>query len=403
MSAGLLSHLQDWLSLSLRWVHLVAGISWIGSSFYFMWLDASLEPPEATDTEAQKRVEGQLWMVHSGGFYQVQKRKIRPGEMPKTLHWFKWEAMFTVLTGLALLVNLYYLTGGVYLLDSNVSSISLGAASALGLGILAVSWFAYDALWNSNFAQSRSGLATTLCYVALVAMVIGLCKTLSGRAAFIHVGAVMGTIMVLNVWVRILPAQQKMIDATAEGKIPDYGHGLAAKRRSVHNSYMTFPVLFVMLSNHYSMTFGHAQNWLILLLLIFAGAAIRHVMIGKSANARWAALPAAAALLGVIGMTAPAGALQSAELGEPIAYSEVHSIIERRCTQCHSSQPTDDVFKVAPNGVMFDAPEKVKAMAEKIQFRVVITKTMPMNNKTGITDDEREVLSKWIRQGAKLQ
>jgi len=397
----MLAHLQEWFSLSLRWIHLVAGISWIGSSFYFMWLDSSLEAPEKPD----ERVEGSLWMVHSGGFYEVQKRKIRPGEMPKTLHWFKWEAMFTVLTGIVLLVNLYYLTGGVYLLDSNVSSISLGAASALGLGLLVVSWFSYDWLWNSEFGKKRSGIATAFCYIALVGIIYGLCKTLSGRAAFIHVGAMLGTLMVLNVWVRILPAQQKMIDATAEGRIPDYGHGMAAKRRSVHNSYMTFPVLFIMLSNHYSMTYGHAQNWIILLLMIFAGAAIRHVMIGKTSAKNWAAIPAAASILAVVGMTAPRGLSVAAteDLGPPVAYSEVHQVIEKRCTQCHSPAPTDDIFKVAPNGVMFDSPEKVRAMAEKIQFRVVVTKTMPMNNKTGITDEERAILGRWIRQGAKLQ
>ena len=396
----MLSHLQEWLSLSLRWVHLVAGISWIGSSFYFMWLDASLEAPEKPD----ERVEGSLWMVHSGGFYEVQKRKIRPGEMPKTLHWFKREAMFTVLTGLFLLVNLYYLTGGVYLLDPAVSSITIGKASALGLGLLVVSWFGYDWLWNSRFGRTRGAFATAICYAALIGIVYGLCQTLSGRAAFIHVGAMMGTIMVLNVWVRILPGQQRMIDATAEGRIPDYAHGMAAKRRSVHNSYMTFPVLFIMLSNHYSMVYGHTQNWIVLLLMIVGGAAIRHVMIGKTAAKNWAALPAAASIIAVIVMTAPSGSFATAEgLGEPVAYAEVHQVIERRCTQCHSPNPTDEIFKSAPNGVMFDSPEKVRAMAEKIQFRVVVTKTMPMNNKTGITDDERALLGRWIRQGAKIQ
>lgn len=393
----MLAHLQEWLSLGLRWIHLVAGISWIGSSFYFMWLDASLEAPEKPD----ERVEGSLWMVHSGGFYEVQKRKIRPGEMPKTLHWFKWEAMFTVLTGLVLLINLYYLTGGVYLLDSNVSSITLGAASALGLGLLTVSWFGYDLLWNSRLGRNQPGLATGICYAALIGITYGLCHVLSGRAAFIHVGAMLGTIMVLNVWVRILPAQQKMIDATAEGRIPDYGHGMAAKRRSVHNSYMTFPVLFIMLSNHYAMTYGHPHNWVILLLMIVAGASIRHVMIGKTAAKNWAALPAAASLVAVILMTGPS--LVAEDLGAPVAYAQVHEVVAKRCLQCHSPNPTDDVFKSAPNGVMFDTADKVKALAEKIQFRVVLTKTMPMNNKTGITEEERSLIGRWIKQGARLQ
>jgi uncharacterized membrane protein len=402
----MLPHLQEWLNFALRWVHLIFGISWIGSSFYFMWLDSSLEPYRTDEGKEDERIEGSLWMVHSGGFYQVQKRKIRPGEMPKTLHWFKYEALFTVLTGLVLLINLYYLTGGIYLLDPSVSTISLGAASALGLGLLVVSWFGYDLLWNSSFGKKASGVATAICYAALIGITYGLCKTLSGRAAFIHVGAMLGTIMVLNVWVRILPAQQAMINATAEGRIPDYSLGMAAKRRSVHNSYMTFPVLFIMLSNHYSMTFGHPQNWLVLLLLIVAGAAIRHVLIGKTAAKNWAALPAAAALAAVVVMTNPAGAAKNsvvADLGEPVAYTQVHQIIQQRCLQCHSPNPTDDVFKAAPNGVMFDAPEKVQAMADKIRFRVVETKTMPMANKTGITEEERALLGRWIAQGAKIE
>jgi uncharacterized membrane protein len=402
----MLSHLQEWLSLALRWSHLIFGIAWIGSSFYFMWLDASLEPYRTAEGKDDERIEGSLWMVHSGGFYQVQKRKIRPGEMPKTLHWFKYEALFTVLTGLVLLINLYYLTGGIYLLDPAVSSISQGAASALGLGLLVVSWFSYDWLWHSSFGRKFSGVATVLCYAGLVAITYGLCHVLSGRAAFIHVGAMMGTIMVLNVWVRILPAQQAMIDATAEGRIPDYSHGMAAKRRSVHNSYMTFPVLFIMLSNHYSMTYGHPQNWLILLLMIVGGAAIRHVMIGKTAAKNWAALPAAAAIAAVVVMTGPAlrpKTTMIADSGEPVAYMHVHQIIQQRCLQCHSPNPTDDVFKAAPNGVMLDAPEKVRALAEKIRFRVVETKTMPMANKTGITEEERALLGRWIAQGAKIQ
>ncbi len=397
----MLAHLQEWLSLSLRWIHLVAGISWIGSSFYFMWLDSSLEPYRTPEGKEDERIEGTLWMVHSGGFYEVQKRKIRPGEMPKTLHWFKWEAMFTVLTGLALLINLYYLTGGIYLLDSNVSNITLGAASALGLGMLTVTWLAYDWLWNSSFGKKQPGVATAICYAGLIGVSYGLCQILSGRAAFIHVGAMMGTIMVLNVWVRILPGQQKMIDATAEGRVPDYGHGMAAKRRSVHNSYMTFPVLFIMLSNHYSMTYGHPQNWVILLLMIFGGAAIRHAMIGKTETKNLALIPAAASIIGVILMTGPS--LKSEDLGPPVAYADIHPVIQSRCVQCHSPNPTDDIFKAAPNGVMFDTPEKVRALAEKIQFRVVVTKTMPMNNKTGITEEERALLGRWIKQGAKIQ
>lgn len=391
-------HLQEWLNVLLRWVHLIAGISWIGSSFYFMWLDASLTPPHPSRTG----VEGELWMVHSGGFYQVEKRKITADQMPKTLHWFKWEAFFTWLSGIFLLSLIYYMTGGVYLLDSHVSSITPGLASALGIGLIVLSWVGYDLLWKSSFSKKHSTLSVLICLLDLVVITYGLCHVLSGRAAFIHVGAIFGTVMVLNVWMRILPAQQKMIDATRVGKIPDYSLGAAAKVRSVHNSYMTFPVLLIMLSNHYPMTYGHPLNWVVLLLLIVLGAGVRYLMISKSPKKNWAYIPTLGALFSVILMTGPSLSL-APPTEKKVTFTQAQEVVTRRCLSCHSQAPTDDVFKAPPNGVTFDTPDRMVNFAERIKFRVVTSKTMPLGNKSQITQEERDLLGTWIDQGAKIQ
>src|SRR6266496_6728787 len=282
------SWLGDWANLLLRWTHFIAGIAWIGSSFYFIWLDRALTKPE----HEKPGVEGDLWMVHSGGFYQVEKRRPGPGEVPAVLHWFKWEAMFTWITGISLLVLLYYLSGA-YLLDPSVSKIGRGAATLLGIGLLVTGWLVYDWLWRSKLPAA---VATTVSVVLFVAVTVLFCRLLSGRAAYMHVGALLGTVMVANVWMRILPAQREMIAATAAGRQPDLTLGEQAKRRSVHNSYMTFPVLFIMLSNHYPATYGAPSRALVLVLLMLAGGAARHAMIGKGPSRVWAAA------MGVLGL-----------------------------------------------------------------------------------------------------
>lgn len=389
-------HVADWLSLALRWTHLIAGIAWIGSSFYFIWLDSHLEPPPPD----HPNVEGQLWMVHSGGFYQVLRRRIGPGQMPRTLHWFKWEAAFTWMTGIALLTLLYYLSGGIYLVDPAVSGIGVGAATGIAAGLLVLAWLVYDALWRSPLAAGGGAAATAVSFVLLAVVTYGLCHLLSGRAAYIHVGAMLGTIMVVNVWARILPAQQRMIDATARGEAPDLAESARAKRRSVHNSYVTFPVLFIMLSNHYPATYGNPNNWLVLLLLFVVGAGVRHLMIGKGRAKRWTALPVAAALATVILMTAPSRDAAAGDGGP--AFGAVRAVVNQRCLPCHSAYPTDSVFRVAPVGVTFDSPEAIRRLAERIRVRAVETKTMPFGNKTGMTDAERGLLGRWVSAGAHL-
>jgi uncharacterized membrane protein len=397
-----LTHLADWANLLVRWTHFIAGIAWIGSSFYFIWLDSHLEQPAT----ARQDVEGALWMVHSGGFYQVEKRLVGPGRMPQTLHWFKWEAMLTWLSGIALLAIVYYLTGGIYLLRDE-SVITVGEGAAIATGLLMGSWLVYDALYRS--ALARAGWPATLAACGLLAAaVILLCKVYSGRAAFIHVGAMLGTLMVANVWVRILPAQQQMIDATAEGREPDFDLGRQAKVRSVHNSYLTFPVLFIMLSNHYPQTYAHAANWLVLALLIVAGALARHAMIGKSTFAKWAVVPAAAAVLVLVAMTAPREthrrtAAQTHSDDETVPFAVVRGIVQQRCQTCHSRWPTDDVFTVAPNGATLDTGEEIRARAALIKERVVVQQTMPLLNKTGMTTDERTLIGRWVDAGAVLR
>ena len=378
----------EWVNLGLRWFHLIAGISWIGSSFYFMWLDSHL-------------VDDELWMVHSGGFYRVEKKKIAPGQMPKVLHWFKWEATLTWVSGFFLLGVVYYLSGGIYLVDPAVFQISVPSAIAISLGMILLSWFAYDRIWISSMARKGNAVPAALSLVLLLGVIYTLCHLFSGRAAYLHTGVILGTLMVLNVWVRILPAQQQMIDATQEGKQPDFTLGTQAKRRSVHNSYMTLPVIFIMLSNHYPSTYGHALNWVVLALFIAVGAGIRHFMITRAHGQPkpWVLAPVSFALLILFTLTQkPRDPISPVGSGKSVPLAKAHSIIQQRCITCHSTQPTDDVFRVAPNGITFDSPERIKILAERIKFRAVISKTMPLGNKTQMTQEERDTLGKWADQ-----
>ncbi len=386
--------LGDWTNLLLRWAHFIAGIAWIGSSFYFIWLDRALTKPE----HAKPGVEGDLWMVHSGGFYQVEKRRPGPGEVPPVLHWFKWEAMLTWITGIALLILVFYL-GSAYLLDPTVSPIGRGAATALGIGSIVLSWPIYDGLWRSPLAR-RPAISSAISLALLATLTAAMCRLLSGRAAFMHIGALLGTIMVANVWQRILPAQQQMLDATRAGRPADFTLGERAKQRSVHNSYITFPLLFIMLSNHFPATYASPLNWLVLLLLFVAGAAVRHAMIGREPSARWALLPAALALAGAMVVSTPRATARADSIP---SFAAVRLVIAQRCQPCHSQYQTDRTFGPVPGGVTFDTPEAIGRYAERIRVRAVETKTMPLANKTSMTEDERALLGRWISGGAPLQ
>ncbi len=393
------SLLGDWTNLLLRWTHFIAGIAWIGSSFYFIWLDRGL----ATPPVPRPGIEGDLWMVHSGGFYVVEKRKPGPGEVPPVLHWFKWEALLTWISGISLLVLVYYLSGA-YLFDPSVSRISRGAAIALGIGLLVVGWLLYDWLWSSPLAARRV-VATTTSFGLLAAVTYLLCRLLSGRAAFMHVGSLLGTIMVANVWLRILPAQREMLAATRAGRPADFTLGERAKLRSVHNSYMTFPLLFIMLSSHYPSTYAGRLNWLVFLFLFVAGSSVRHAMIGRRSSSRWALVPAALGLAGAmfLSTTGLRGTGTGATDDTGQSFAAVRSVIAQRCQPCHSQYQTDRTFGPAPGGVTFDTPESIARLAERIRVRAVETRTMPIANKTGMSDEERNLLARWIQLGAPLR
>ncbi len=400
------AHIIEWLNLLLRWMHIIAGIAWIGSSFYFMWLDSHIQPPK----ENKKDVVGELWMVHSGGFYLVEKRLLSPGELPE-LHWFKWEAALTWISGFFLLSVVYYMTGGIYLLDPAVSNISVGAATGIGIGLLIVSLAVYDTIWKSPLGKFPK-LTSAICFLLVVGIAYGLNHIYSGRATFLHIGAMFGTLMAANVWMRILPAQSKMIEATRKGEKVDYSFGEQAKLRSVHNNYMTFPLLFMMLSNHFPSTYGNQYSWLVLTGLILAGAGVRHFMNVKNKFSGIVLTASAATIVALFFMTSPkqtntadASLVNSSDnaVTDKVTFTQAREVITKRCTTCHSAKPTDDIFSVAPVGVMFDTSEQIKMRIDRIRDRVVINRTMPLGNKTKITEEERQLLGKWIEQGANIK
>jgi uncharacterized membrane protein len=386
----------DWANLLIRWFHVIAGIWWIGSSLYFVWLDNSFKPPK----EARDGVDGETFMVHGGFYYLVEKRRMQPGKMPEKLHWFKWEATFTWISGMMLLTVVYYLTGGGSLIDKNVADLTLPMAVCASLGLVIGCWLAYDAMWQT-IGKANETAGTALSIAGLVGLAYGLTHLFSGRAAFIHFGAILGTIMVANVWIRILPGQKKMLDDAMAGRTPDYSQGKYAKVRSVHNSYMTFPVVFMMISNHYANTFGNPYNWIILLLLFIFGAGIRHHQITAERGhpARWVFAPVLLALAGLVALTLPKQKVAHGG-GEAVPFGQVRTIVNTRCTPCHSSEPYQPGYPITapPKGVLLETPDEIKSQAAKIYEQAVKTKVMPFGNMTRITPQEREILGRWVEQ-----
>lgn len=399
----MLDHLSELVHLVVRWVHLIAGIMWIGNSMLFNWIDRNLEKPEG----AKKNLVGEIWMVHSGGFYSMEKKFLEPGEMPKTLHWFKWQNGITWLSGISLLILLYYMSAKSMMIDPDVAQISGQTAVLLSLGVLGGAFFAYDFLWRSAIGR-RPTLATWLS-LAVVLVASGIYfHYFSGRAAYMHVGVLLGTLMTGNVWFVIMPSQRELIAATNEGREQSEKISYQAKQRSVHNNYMTFPLLFIMLSGHFPSTFSHPKNWLILLVLAFGSAGIRHLMNVRFHTPMWL-YPATGLFLCTAGLVwvliaDPKGDLfqKRGQSGREVAFAEAADIIHKRCTPCHSKMPTNELYKTAPNGVSFDTPEQIVAMASKIKERSVTLKNMPLANMTQMTDPEREALGLWIDQGAKV-
>ena len=392
----------EWLNLVLRWTHLVTGIAWIGASFLFMWLDSHLEKPDPP----RKGVEGELWMTHSGGFYVVEKMDLAPEEVPRTLHWFKWEAAFTWISGFLLLGLVYYMSAAIYLIDPAVAELTKVEAIAIGVGVLALGWFVYDGLYRSPL-RHKGILVEALGFALLIAVTYGLSQVFSARGAYMHVGAMLGTIMVANVWMIIIPGQAKLVEATRAGTKLDARLAFNAKQRSVHNNYMTLPVLFIMMSSHYPSTFGHAHAWAILIVLFVVGGIVRHWFNLRNAGTPrvWPIPAAVAIMLALIYATLPAGILDTpaGDDGEPVTFAQAYDVISRRCVSCHAARPADENFEKPPKNVVFDTAAQIRNQARKIKAVAVLTRTMPLGNTTEMTDAERGILGRWIAEGAEIE
>lgn len=393
------AYLVDWASLLVRWLHIIAGIAWIGASFYFVWLDNHLEPA----TPPKKGVMGEIWSVHGGGFYNKQKYQVAPDSLPEKLHWFKWEAYWTFISGFALLILVYYLRADSMLVDKNVADLTPAAAIGISLATLVIGWIVYDLLCKSPLGNHEM-LLGIVGFALIVLLAWGLSHVYSGRGMYMQVGATVGTIMVANVAMIIIPGQRKMIDAMLKGEAPNPIYGIRGKQRSMHNNYLTLPVVFVMFSGHYPMTYGHPRAWAVLAAIFVAGALIRHFFNLRHKGRTVVLLPAAGtAVLAVLAfLLAPTGATGSAG-AQPVSYGDVRPVIASRCVSCHAAQPTQAGFAQPPGGVMLDQPERVAALITKINQQVVLAKVMPPGNLTGMTDDERALLARWIAQGAPIR
>jgi uncharacterized membrane protein len=387
----------DWLNLLTRWLHVIAGIVWIGSSFYFIALDNHLLPPK-DDQDSEAGVGGEAWEIHGGGFYQVQKYRVAPRALPEPLLWFKWEAYTTWLSGFALMIVLYYLNADQYLIDRDVADLSTGAAVAISIGLLAAAWAVYDVL--CRLLGSRPLVLATLLLGLVTVAAWGAGELFSGRGAYIQVGAMLGTMMVGNVFFVIIPAHWQLVRAKQAGRDPDPAANERAKLRSVHNNYLTLPVVFTMFSNHFPFTYGHSYAWLILVVLLVIGAWVRHFFNLRHTGRTVWAIPVSAALAIAALAIVIRPQTESAAGAPQVQFARIAQIVDQRCTACHSVNPTK--VAEAPQGVRFDTPEEIKAQAGAIAQQAVQSKAMPLGNVTGMTQAERDLLGRWIAQGAKI-
>ncbi|MDT6960998.1 urate hydroxylase PuuD [Cupriavidus sp. SZY C1] len=394
-------YILDWANLLLRWLHVITAIAWIGSSFYFVWLDNSLTRP--TDAGLKdKGVDGELWAVHGGGFYNPQKYLTAPKSLPGNLHWFYWESYSTWMSGFALLVVLYLFNASTFLIDKNVYDMSPGAAVGFAVSYLIVGWVVYDAICRIFGKSDRTVGILVAIYVGVAAYVA--CHIFSGRAAFLLTGAMIATIMSANVLFWIIPGQRKVVAALKAGQPVDPIHGKRGKQRSVHNTYFTLPVLFAMLSNHYSMTYAAKNNWVVLILVMLAGVLIRQFFILKHKGKINIAWPAAGvACLGLVAfLIAPQPRPQVAQgegAANAVSFVKVQEIMNSRCVQCHAAQPK--MMPTAAKGIKLDTVDDIKSHAQLIYQQAVQQKAMPLGNVTQITDDERALLGQWFEGGAK--
>ncbi len=386
--------LGEWINLLIRWAHLIVAIGWIGTSFYFIALDYSLERRERT----QPGVLGTAWQVHGGGFYHVEKYLVAPPFLPERLHWFTWEAYLTWVTGMGLMIVQYYLRARSYLIDPTVFPLEPWQAVLISVASLAAGWAIYDGLCRSAVGRSTVALALAV-FVLILAAAVLYTRVFSGRGAFVHVGALTGTIMAANVFMVIVPNQKKMIAQMLRGEEPDARHGAIGKQRSLHNNYLTLPVLVMMVAPHYPFLFGHTHAWMVVALILISGGLIRHYFNRADAGDEWrgyawAAAVAAVALLAAIWITAPR---EAAGPAASVSDADALSISQKHCVACHARKPTHESFAEAPKGVALETVDELKRYAAPIHAQTVLNRAMPLGDQTAMTEEERQKLGQWVR------
>jgi uncharacterized membrane protein len=386
------AHVHEWLNLLIRWIHMIVGIAWIGASFYFNWLENNLERKPPLD----EGIAGNLWAVHGGGFYHLKKFSTGPAKLPSPLHWFKWEAYTTWLSGISLLVVVYYFNARAFLLDPSVNNLTPWQGIAAGIGSLVVSWFVYDLLCRSPLKQ-RPLVLTALILGWFVFLAWALSETFSGRAAYIHVGAAIGTVMVANVFFVIIPAQKEMVSALASNRPPDPSFGKNGLLRSRHNNYLTLPVLFTMVSSHFPSTYGHTQGWIVLVLLSLVGVLVRHYFNIRHlrSTAVWILPGCFIAMVTIMWFSAPSVTQRAADQAA-VSDQQIVTIMQTRCASCHSATPSQAGFAVAPKGILLEDISQVRQHKDKVFQTTVVTRIMPLGNLTGIEDQERDQIKQWF-------
>jgi len=388
------TYLLDWANLLVRWLHLITGVAWIGASFYFVMLDTSLRKPVKTE-DGERGVTGELWAVHGGGVYHSQKFLVGPlGEpLSEHLHWSKWEAYTTWLSGMGLLSIVYWIGAKTYLIDQQVMVLTQLQAIAISIGFLVGGWLIYNTL--CRLLRGKEALLTAIIFVLVIIASWGLFQLFSARAAFLHVGAMIGTIMVANVFFQIIPGQKKMVAEIRAGSKVDPMPGIIGKQRSVHNTYFTLPVLFIMISNHYPMTYSHEHGWLVLTFIMLAGVLIRQFFVLRhSGQVKWA-LPAIGMvlLLAMVWYLRPA----SIDASQSVSDTQMQTVVNSRCVACHATSPTQPGFAAAPLGLVLESTDQIRQNAVRIA-NVVQSRYMPIGNLTGMTDEERALVASWFAQ-----
>ena len=390
-------HFFEWSNLIVRWLHITFGIAWIGASFYFVFLENSLNRTKNVRDE----LAGNLWAVHGGGFYYVEKYKVAPKEIPKNLHWFKYEAYFTWLSGFCLLIIVYYFNAKSYMIDPEVLDIQPSIAILISVLSFVIGWLIYDVICKK---LAKNKILFTLSITALlIIFAYFYAQVFSGRAAYIHFGAFIGTLMAANVFFIIIPGQKRMVAAAKKGLAPNPEDGKAAFIRSYTNNYFTLPVLFIMISNHFPSTFGNAYQWVVLIGITIGSAGIKHYLNlrEKEQLSFWVLPISILLLLSIAFITAPKKPIYE-NCKETVTFEQVTSIVINRCVTCHSSTPSDAVWKAAPGGIKYDTPEQIYNLRDRIFQRSVVSKNMPFNNnQTNMTQEERDLINCWMNQGAK--